>query len=143
MTVGVRSEDWEKARAMLDRGVRVVEMASEDAWVRDSGPTFIVKVRRYISHRDGDNQIHCSSQLSDCVLPPPQNDAQDEGDSREVRGVDWGFNAYGGIYKPYDKDELLARKILEVEGTRRYKAPLVMEGGSFHVDGEGTCLVSC
>jgi agmatine/peptidylarginine deiminase len=58
-----------------------------------------------------------------------------------VRGVDWGFNAYGKLYTPYDKDELVARKVLEIEGARRYRAPLVMEGGSFHVDGEGTCLV--
>ena len=35
----------------------------------------------------------------------------------------------------------MARKVLELEGLRRYKAPLVLEGGSFHVDGEGTCLV--
>lgn len=106
--MGVRSEDWVKARALLDPQIRVVELASDDAWIRDTGPTFIVK---------------------------------DEGDSREVRGVDWGFNAYGALYGPYVQDELVARKVLEVEGARRYRAPLVMEGGSFHVDGEGTCLV--
>lgn len=36
----------------------------------------------------------------------------------------------------------MARKVLEIERVPRYKAPLVMEGGSFHVDGEGTCMVS-
>lgn len=39
------------------------------------------------------------------------------------------------------QDELVARKVLEMEGVHRYQAPLIMEGGSFHVDGEGTCLV--
>jgi agmatine deiminase len=69
--------------------------------------------------------------------------AQDEEDGgREVRGVDWEFNAYGRLYEPFDQDELVARKVLEVENVRRYRAPLVMEGGSFHVDGEGTCLVT-
>lgn len=45
VTVGVRSEDWVKARALLHPDVRVVELASDDAWVRDTGPTFVVKVR--------------------------------------------------------------------------------------------------
>lgn len=58
-----------------------------------------------------------------------------------MRGVDWGFNAYGEMYHPYDNDALVARKVLEIEGVRRYRCPLVLEGGSFHVDGEGTCLV--
>lgn len=44
MTVGVRSEDWAKARALLDPAVQVVELASDDSWIRDSGPTCVVKV---------------------------------------------------------------------------------------------------
>lgn len=49
VTVGVRSEDWAKARALLHPDVRVVELASDDAWIRDSGPTFVVKVRHVFS----------------------------------------------------------------------------------------------
>ncbi|HLM87361.1 MAG TPA: agmatine deiminase [Solirubrobacteraceae bacterium] len=62
------------------------------------------------------------------------------------RGVDWRFNAWGGLrgglYFPWDRDELVARKVLEVEGADRYRAPLVLEGGSIHVDGEGTVLTT-
>ena len=111
VTVGVRAKDWATARVLLSPEVRVVELGCDDAWVRDSGPTFVIK-------EDGENE------------------------TREVRGVDWGFNAYGGLYAPCERDQLVARKLLEVEGVRRYKAGLVMEGGSFHVDGEGTCLVT-
>ena len=42
--MGVRREDWAKARTLLDSDVRVVELTSDDAWIRDSGPTFVVKV---------------------------------------------------------------------------------------------------
>src|SRR5690349_2322110 len=56
------------------------------------------------------------------------------------RGVDWRFNAWGGIYSPWDRDERVAAKVLEVEGVGRYRAPIVLEGGSIHVDGEGTVL---
>jgi agmatine deiminase len=64
----------------------------------------------------------------------------------QVRGVDWQFNAWGGLegglYFPWDQDELVARKILEIERLERYPAPLVLEGGSIHVDGEGTLLTT-
>jgi agmatine deiminase len=58
------------------------------------------------------------------------------------RGVDWEFNAWGGIYAPWDRDEEVAARILELEGADRYRAPLVLEGGSVHVDGEGTVLTT-
>ncbi|MDQ0511238.1 agmatine deiminase [Ancylobacter amanitiformis] len=59
-----------------------------------------------------------------------------------LRGVDWGFNAWGGLYTPFDQDQLIAAKMLEVERAPRYAAPLVLEGGSIHVDGEGTVLTT-
>ena len=88
------------------------------------------------------------------VVEIPNNDAwmRDCGatfvanDSGGVRGVDWGFNAWGGLdkgmYFPWDKDERVAQTMLEIEGQDRYKAPLIMEGGSFHVDGEGTLITT-
>jgi agmatine deiminase len=64
----------------------------------------------------------------------------------EVRGVDWQFNAWGGLqhglYFPWDQDDLVAQKVLEIEGLPRYRAPFVLEGGSIHVDGQGTALVT-
>lgn len=59
-----------------------------------------------------------------------------------LRGVDWKFNAWGGLYAPCDQDELIAAKMLETERAPRYAAPLVLEGGSIHVDGEGTVLTT-
>ena len=63
-----------------------------------------------------------------------------------VRGVDWDFNAWGGeyngLYAPWDLDAAVAQAMLEIAGKQRYKAPLVLEGGSVHVDGEGTCLTT-
>jgi agmatine deiminase len=62
------------------------------------------------------------------------------------RGVDWMFNAWGGLdggaYFPWDLDEAVAQKVLQVEGLDRYRAPFVLEGGAIHVDGQGTCLTT-
>ncbi|WP_079389550.1 agmatine deiminase, partial [Pseudomonas aeruginosa] len=103
---------YENARARLDDGnIRVVEISSDDAWVRDTGPTFVI---------------------------------DDKGD---VRGVDWGFNAWGGfeggLYFPWQRDDQVARKILEIERRARYRTDdFVLEGGSIHVDGEGTLITT-
>jgi agmatine deiminase len=63
-----------------------------------------------------------------------------------VRGVDWKFNAWGGlvngIYFPWNLDDAVAGKVLEMESIDRYKAPFVLEGGSIHVDGQGTCVTT-
>ncbi|MFN7035583.1 MAG: agmatine deiminase [Bellilinea sp.] len=63
-----------------------------------------------------------------------------------IRAVDWDFNAWGGLdgglYFPWDLDDLVARKVAEIEWVDRYKAPLVLEGGSIHVDGQGTLLTT-
>jgi len=60
----------------------------------------------------------------------------------DVRGIDWRFNAWGEIYHPYDLDQLVAQKMLAIEGLPLYKAPLILEGGSIHVDGEGTLITT-
>jgi agmatine deiminase len=88
----------------------VVEISSNDAWIRDSGPTFLID------------------------------------DRGRRRGVDWTFNAWGGLhgglYFPWDRDDEVARKVLEIEASERYRTSFVLEGGAIHVDGQGTCLTT-
>ena len=48
VTMGVSADQFEAARAMLPAGVRVVEISSNDAWMRDVGPTFVVDRRRRV-----------------------------------------------------------------------------------------------
>ncbi len=110
VTVGVNHDQYENARLRLPPRVRVVEISSNDAWMRDCGPTFVVN---------------------------------DKGD---VRLVHWDFNAWGGLYDglyfPWEKDRMVPLKVAEIAGVDRYRAPLVMEGGSIHVDGDGTVLTT-
>jgi len=110
VTVGVGYRQWENARSALPTAIRVVEVSSDDAWMRDVGPTFVVN------------------------------------NHGAIRGVDWQFNAWGGLdgglYFPWSLDSLVAKKVLEIERADHYRAPLVMEGGSFHVDGQGTLITT-
>jgi agmatine deiminase len=110
VTMAVNHDQFENARAKLPPRVRVVEISSNDAWMRDIGPTFVVD------------------------------------SAGDVRAVDWRFNAWGGFYDglyfPWDKDDLVPQKVCEIEGIDRYRAPFVLEGGSIHVDGDGTVIVT-
>ncbi|MDH4261003.1 MAG: agmatine deiminase [Gammaproteobacteria bacterium] len=45
VTMCASADQYEQARAALPASVRVVEMSSDDAWMRDVGPTFIVDRR--------------------------------------------------------------------------------------------------
>jgi agmatine deiminase len=110
VSVGVSGAQYANARRLLPPSVRVVELSSNDAWMRDVGPTFVVD------------------------------------DRGGVRGVDWVFNAWGGLdgglYFPWDRDDAVAQKVLEIEGRDRYRAPFVLEGGAIHVDGQGTLVTT-
>ncbi len=84
------------------------------------------------------------------ILPLPISDSwiRDTGPSfvtdgkGQVAGVHWRFNAWGGNYADCEKDQQVGRLVLEHLGLPRFEAPLVMEGGSFHVDGQGTLLTT-
>ena len=72
---------------------------------------------------------------------------RDGAQGRELRGVNWRFNAWGGevdgLYPDYEQDDAFAEKFAEHYGAALYDAvPFVLEGGSIHCDGEGTALVT-
>jgi agmatine deiminase len=92
--------------------------------------------------------LRCGSQVGALPLGLDDSWARDIGPSFLVdgkgglAGVDWRFNAWGGKYDDYEKDADLARALLDRLEVPRYEAPMVLEGGSIHVDGEGTLLTS-
>ena len=111
VTMCVSPGQYQNARRRLPENIRVVEMTSNDAWMRDCGPTFLVD------------------------------------DKGNRRACDWEFNAWGGLvdglYFPWDQDDLVAEKVCELTDTDSYRTKgFVLEGGSFHVDGEGTLLTT-
>jgi agmatine deiminase len=57
-------------------------------------------------------------------------------------GVQFGFNAWGERFHPYDQDATIAARLVERIGDDCYRSPLVLEGGSICVDGEGTLITT-
>ena len=81
----------------------------------------------------------------------PTNDAwcRDHGpafvvnpDTKEKAIVDWGYNAWGNKYPPYDKDDVIPTLIAKKLGLRVFNPGIVMEGGSVEFNGKGTLLTT-
>jgi agmatine deiminase len=106
VTFIVDAKHYEQARLALPDQIRVIEIPSDDCWMRDIGATYVVN------------------------------------DQGERRANSWQFNAWGGeldgLYDSWEQDNAVAEKMAAVTGDYVYHAPLILEGGSIHVDGEGT-----
>ncbi|KMZ61183.1 Agmatine deiminase [Zostera marina] len=120
VTVCASASQYERAHSMMlnNTNIRVVEMSMNDSWFRDIGPTFVVCDRK---------------SSSKCV-------------SNQVAGINWTFNCWGGsdegCYTDWSLDALVPIKILALERLPRFDHKMVLEGGSIHVDGEGTCITT-
>jgi agmatine deiminase len=106
LTMVANPGDAAEAQQLCGDGVDVLALEIDDAWARDTGPTYLVDGRGNLA------------------------------------GVDWPFNNYGELDPNYHNDKLLARRLLEHSGGRRFEAPFILEGGAIHTDGQGTLLTT-
>jgi agmatine deiminase len=56
--------------------------------------------------------------------------------------VDWGYNAWGGKYPPYDLDNQIPVRVANQLGLQLAKPEIIMEGGSVEFNGKGAVLTS-
>lgn len=56
--------------------------------------------------------------------------------------VDWGYNAWGNKYPPYDLDDVIPTKIAKHFNLDVFHPGIVMEGGSVEFNGKGTLLTT-
>ncbi len=84
-------------------------------------------------------------------VPTNENWTRDHGPAfvqRRRRGrvetaiVDWGFNAWGGKYPPYDADDAVPTTLAKELGMRVFAPGIVMEGGAVDFNGAGTVLTT-
>jgi agmatine deiminase len=87
--------------------VTVHNIATDDAWIRDSGPIFLTGPRG---------------------TPPAL--------------VNWGYNAWGGKYPPYEQDDLIPTEIAAITGRKIFTPGIILEGGAIEVNGRGTLLTT-
>lgn len=56
--------------------------------------------------------------------------------------VDWQYNAWGGKYPPHDLDDAVPQHVAQLLGLPLFQPPMILEGGSIEVDGQGTLLTT-
>ena len=114
--------------------VRFFRIPTNESWCRDHGPAF---VKRVGSGQWAGGSEEASS--APCPLPPAPC---------PLCIVDWGFNAWGGKYPPYDADDAVPVRVAEALGLPLFQpaAPdgrgVVMEGGAVDFNGAGTVLTT-
>jgi agmatine deiminase len=101
---------------------------TNEAWCRDHGPAVlkksIVDSSKLIGRAKKASLSTANYQLSTCI-------------------VDWGFNAWGGKYPPYDADDAVPTEVAKVLGIKKVFYPgIVMEGGAVDFNGRGTVLTT-
>jgi agmatine deiminase len=93
---------------------------TNESWCRDHGPAFLVK--RKARDRQKADQVR---------------------ESKALAIVDWGFNAWGGKYPPFDDDDRVPTEIARALKIRTVFHPgIIMEGGAVDFNGSGTILTT-
>ena len=56
--------------------------------------------------------------------------------------LNWGYNAWGEKYPPYDLDNAVPEHIASVRGLPCFTPDMILEGGSIEVNGQGTLITT-
>jgi agmatine deiminase len=100
---------------LIDLPIWLVEIPTNDAWIRDYGPTFVTS-------------------------------------KQQLLAIDWQYNAWGGKYPPFDKDQQVVTRVISQmpchiisDPVHRYTSELHLEGGAIDVNEDGVllCTRSC
>jgi agmatine deiminase len=60
----------------------------------------------------------------------------------EAAVVDWGYNAWGGKYPPFDADDAVPTRVAEALSLPVFYPGIVMEGGAVDFNGAGTVMTT-
>ena len=88
---------------------------TNESWCRDHGPAFVVRRKKMRTKK---------ATKTDGAI------------------VDWGFNAWGGKYPPYDDDDAVPTRVAEEMKLPVFYPKIVMEGGAVDFNGAGTVLTT-
>ena len=124
-------------RALADR---------EEVHINVAGPAMEGSVRTLLAGRGADIENvyfhHNPTNDAWCRDHGPIFLQRTHAGRREQAIVDWGYNAWGGKYPPYDLDDVVPTRIGAELGLPVFEPGIVMEGGSIDVNGRGTLLTT-
>ena len=129
--------DAQRHVAGIDQ-VQLVDIPTNDSWIRDYGPSFVFDAPAGTETPSGTEAASAGASQPSGGNPS----------LREIVAVSWKYNAWGGKYPPWDRDDAAARRIAQHIGVHCLDGGLCLEGGGLETDGRGrllttpTCLVT-
>jgi agmatine deiminase len=106
--------------------ITLLPIPTNDSWCRDHGPAFLTK--------------------PSTAGNPPDRTRPDRTRPDRTRPdrmiVNWGYNAWGGKYPPFERDDLIPIQIANYRKLPHVTPGIIMEGGSVEFNGAGTLLTS-
>src|SRR6185436_10394314 len=109
--------------------------AEKEEWVRGLLKSFGTPLERVRFH-------HFPAYEPWCRDHGPIFLVRDAGGVRERAIVDWGYNAWGGKYPPFELDDAVPQHVAKLRNLRLFSPGIVLEGGSIEVNGRGTVLTT-
>jgi len=120
--------------------------AREEVHINVAGPAMEADVRRLLAEAgaDPDHVFFHHNPTNDawCRDHGPIFVQRRSAGTAEEAILDWGYNAWGGKYPPYDLDDVIPTRIGREYGIPVYYPGMVLEGGSIDVNGRGTLLTT-
>jgi agmatine deiminase len=95
-----------------------------------------------------DARLRCGASINVVSMPIDDSWVRDSGPTVVMdpagrrAAAAFTFNAWGGKYQPHDRDAALGERIAALAGIPAYRSSLVVEGGGFLSDGEGTLITA-
>jgi agmatine deiminase len=56
--------------------------------------------------------------------------------------INWGYNAWGGKYPPWDEDDAIPQRIADLQQLPSFAAGMILEGGSIDTNGAGVLMTT-
>jgi agmatine deiminase len=129
--INVPNENWEYiVRRQLEehgcptRRICTHYIKTNESWCRDHGPAFVIRDRAKPGPAARRTKNRVGGYFSSTAI------------------VDWGFNAWGGKYPPYDDDDNVPTRVAEILKLPVFYPKIVMEGGAVDFNGAGTVLTT-
>jgi agmatine deiminase len=104
--------------------------------VREQLKSFMCPMRNVYFHHIKTNESWCRDHGPAYVLK------KGRGGKTDAAIVDWGFNAWGGKYPPYDDDDAVPTRIAEEQKLPVFYPKIIMEGGAVEFNGAGTVMTT-
>lgn len=108
----INKSNWNETRKLLDPTIKLIDIKYQDSWARDMGPIYL------INKKGQRRAIHFHFTAWGMKNEP------------SVNPPGWNWN--------YEIDNKVGIEMTKNSNIDYYQAPIVLEGGSIHQDGEGT-----